>query len=741
MKKNALSIPCFFIVFIVISFSIKAQEQQKDSLFIRQVPVNKSQRTKDTVSKVFNKTLITKANKPSNIAPYTVIDNNDIRIWPSAHVQAEVHISISKSNPNVLLASANTYTTTYNQGYYYSTNGGNSWSGADVLQNSPATVNGDPSTAIANDGRMYISSLNPNGGYFLQNSTNNGQTFSALTTSAGTETNFDKEMIAADNQTGSPYVNNVYCAWTNFTTNPTHVEFNRTTDHGTTFSAPVILKNGFGQGTNVQTGPSGEVYVCWADYDAGKTNASGLGFSSSLNGGVNFSAYSRVFTYNGIRTTNGPNATFNNIGVNDFPSMAVDKSNLTFRGRIYVTFPEFDANGHAIIRVRSSSDKGQTWTAPVTVSISNATQSFFPWIAVDDCTGDIVVVYYAFDNSSSAFSTNTYVAHSSNGGVSWENQKVSDVSHITAPINNNIFRTGYAGDYIGIAAYGGRAFPAWMDNRNGTWQVYVSPITLLSSPAPVINGEAYVCTTSNPYSITNLPSGSTVSWSVSPSGIANLSCTNCTQPTLSKVSSGNISLSASINTACGTHLLTISKNISVGVPNNYYIQSMSYNNPRLDIYPSFTGSQQLVTSWSVYVDGSFSTSGSGYPPSVISVYANCGSHNITLTTYNSCGSYSTSSYYTASGCYALTPNPARGNVTVTDLAANNMSASTGGKTLASIGGKVTITVFDNTNRPLKQFTFSQSRRYSFSVAGLTPGVYTVQIKQNGSISSLKLIKE
>ena len=154
---------------------------------------------------------------------------------------------------------------------------------------------------------------------------------------------------------------------------------------------------------------------------------------------------------------------------------------------------------------------------------------------------------------------------------------------------------------------------------------------------------------------------------------------------------------------------------------------------RLDIYPSFTGYQLWVTSWNVYVDSSFSTSGSGYPLSVISVYASCGSHSITLTTYNSCGSYSTSSSYTGSGCYSLTPNPANGNVTITDKAANSKSALT--------GGKVTITVFDNTNRPLKQFNFSPGSRYNFSVAGLTPGIYTVQIKQNGSVNSLKLIKE
>jgi len=323
------------------------------------------------------------------------------------------------------------------------------------------------------------------GGYLIQNSANNGTNFSALVASAVNVTGFDKEMITADDQPNSPYVNNVYCAWTNFGAGNGNIEFNRSVDNGSTFSTPITLKStATGQGTNVQTGPNGEVYVCWADYNVdAKGNqsvpAAGLGFVSSVNGGVSFTAAQRVFTYNGTRTSFNAMSIFGNIGMNDYPSMAVDKSNSTVRGRIYVCYPEFDANQRSIIRVRSSDNRGVTWTNPVTVSIANATQSFFPWITVDQFAGDILVAYYAFDDPGVNFSTNTYVAHSSDGGITWENMKISDVAHITAQITNNtnIYNPGYSGDYIGIAAFGGRAFPAWMDNRNGIWQIYVSPIS------------------------------------------------------------------------------------------------------------------------------------------------------------------------------------------------------------------------------------------------------------------------
>ena len=370
----------FIFLFLQFAFGSKAQTLTKSIAF----PINQTQSINNTPVNFAN---ATQGGVSAGIFK-AIGDNSDIRIFPSPVWQSEVHISINRANPNILLASANTYNPTsgnQNQGYYYSTDGGNTWQGADALQNSPAQVRGDPSTAISANGRMYISTLRYSisgaDAWLIQNSANNGTSFSNFVANAAGE-NVDKEMIVADDQPNSPYVNSVYCSWTNFVANDNgHIEFNRSVDNGNTFSAPIVLKNdnARGQGTNVQTGPNGEVYVCWADYNSGATSASGLGFVSSVNGGVSFTNYQRVFTYNGIRTSNTGIPVFGNIRVNDFPSMAVEKSNSTVRGRIYVCYPEFDANQRSIIRVRSSDNRGVTWTNPVTVSIANATQSFFPW--------------------------------------------------------------------------------------------------------------------------------------------------------------------------------------------------------------------------------------------------------------------------------------------------------------------------------------------------------------------------
>ena len=380
-------------------------------------------------------------------------DALDIRIFPSALPQSEIHLSINKQNPQVLLLSANTFpVTNSSQGAYWSTTGGQSWVGADVLPNG-VSGRGDPSTAFDATGTGYIASMSrpststnindvPNG-YSLLRTTDNGANWTTFNRVADNISGFDKEMIAADDTPGSPFANNIYSAWS---VNPgginPSVGFHRSTNGGASFSAPITLSAAWGQGTNVQTGPNGEVYVCWADYNNSSTDWSskGLGFCRSTDGGVSFPIAQRVFVYTGIRafnpaTNDDENPAFNMIRVNDFPSMAVDKGNGSQRGRIYVVYAaKENGNGKAVIQIRSSNNSGTTWTGAQTISITNGRQNWFPWIAVDNVTGNVYVVYYSLDETT-GFNTNTYVAISTDGGASFNNQKVSDVNHVTARIN------------------------------------------------------------------------------------------------------------------------------------------------------------------------------------------------------------------------------------------------------------------------------------------------------------------
>lgn len=237
-------------------------------------------------------------------------------------------------------------------------------------------------------------------------------------------------------------------------------------------------------------------------------------------------------------------------------------------------------------------------------------------------------------------------------------------------------------------------------------------------------------------------SGATYSWTAFPSGIVSISNPTSNAVTINKLQKGSVTLTANISEPnCLQSALSLKRTVAVsGAPDNYSIQRFYVypNPPMVDVYTSTSGQSQIITSWSISVNRDGGTkSDIGYPPAVTTVNggSSCGNYTVTLTTTNSCGSSSTSSSFTRPGCFAVSPNPATGSVTITDEA-----TSTNNK-LNSTTEKVMITIFDKANRPFKQFSFSQSRQYKFSVANLMPGAYVIQIKQNGSINNLNLIKQ
>lgn len=80
-----------------------------------------------------------------------------------------------------------------------------------------------------------------------------------------------------------------------------------------------------------------------------------------------------------------------------------------------------------------------------------------------------------------------------------------------------------------------------------------------------IQGQSLFCTTSGNYFIPGLQRGASVTWSVSPSTAATLSCTNCLSTTLTKNFDYEVTLTATIANACGG-TVAVSKNIIVGFP-------------------------------------------------------------------------------------------------------------------------------------------------------------------------------
>lgn len=90
---------------------------------------------------------------------------------------------------------------------------------------------------------------------------------------------------------------------------------------------------------------------------------------------------------------------------------------------------------------------------------------------------------------------------------------------------------------------------------NGT--NYNAGTVTLSSPTFSISGAPYICTNSSAtFSIANLDCSPTVSWSASPSGIVSISSPNSPQTSINYVSDGNVTITATFSSPCGSGTLT-----------------------------------------------------------------------------------------------------------------------------------------------------------------------------------------
>ncbi|MCW3128218.1 MAG: type sorting protein [Bacteroidetes bacterium] len=440
----------------------------------------------------------------------------EVQIFPSSGQQSNPTISINKTKPTNLIVSTL-------EGNFNSLDGGATWGGTNSL---PSGLSENISTAFDGNGLGYIASEETSHNvYVLQKSSDRGVTWTSPHGVPETLTNdFSVGFVGVDDMPSSSNANNIYGVWTDSHTFNRFVSSNRSTDNGVTFDNAHVLGSDFGEGAKVQTGPDGEVYICWADhfgFPAAHFPAQNISFFSSADGGINYTPGTGI-PYVGINLGSGADPKFGNTIVNDWPSMAVDKSCGSHRGRIYIAYPNNlnmfvypPGTNESSIAVVYSDNGGTSWSAPILVNeagtnISTSThsyQSWMPCISVDDLTGLVAVAYYnideEFDGVSLPFLTDTYVAYSTDG-TTWQNIKASSTAHNTGTIPGA--STGFAGNRIGIASYNGHSYVTWADNRGAlgsAWQVYVRRIdydlpTLTSSPGNLnINSPTVITQNSN----------------------------------------------------------------------------------------------------------------------------------------------------------------------------------------------------------------------------------------------------
>jgi hypothetical protein len=416
--------------------------------------------------------------------------------------------------------------------YYYSSDGGRTW-GTNVLGlETPQKTWGrasDPSVVSDLDGNFYLCALMLDNSSFdssvyVFKSIDGGRTFIdpvPVVADIGNSTapkQADKCYITVDTSAASPFKNTVYAIWTSTEPDRTVVltAHRRPGDAG--FSEPkTISHSGDMRGPSITMGPNGELYAAWE----GIGNPRVILFNASTDGGNTFLSTDvapgkdfRTHDFvGGMAEGNIPGLIIRPVPrMNSFPVIDVDRSNGPNRGMIYVVWTETTngADADIFLKKLTPPNGGRPEVSqPVRVNNdSTGAHQFFPWVSVDSSNGNVEVAFYDQRNDSGGSLINLYLARSTNGGASFEeNNRVSSVGsdpRIQADVSGSNANAIGIGDYIALAAVRGKAHMLWTDTRNGQKQeIYYGQLDFDSVGEPPVGTPGDACL--NSHAIISVP--------------------------------------------------------------------------------------------------------------------------------------------------------------------------------------------------------------------------------------------
>ncbi len=442
-------------------------------------------------------------------APYlNVRVSND-----SARAHSEPEIAENPNNPLDLVGGSKFFTDparyAFNIGYYYSMDGGCTWTDGGLLPGfkSPTTTS-DITFAFGPNNRVYAAVLDTDNqnqsGVSVSTSTDGGRTFGlpvhVYNNTDGTIFS-DKPWIGVSPRDGSivvvwsydhqePVCNDPNAAQAC----PQELGFAKSTDGGLTFSpvrqvegtAPFCTNPADTRPANTNSCdavlgatpaflPDGTLAVAYAYVDLGATSTitipTRMIVLTSSDGGDTWNTPVLVATIHDIPSP-FPGLKFRNFSL---PAFAADPRT----NHLYIAWAD-SRNDPSDIYLSSSSDDGQSWSAPVRVNddtLGNGALQFQPQLAV---APDGVVSVAFFDtryDPQHKLIDETLAQSLDHGQTFLPNVRVTTQSwdsNVDLPLDFN--HNGFIGDYQGLSADDHFVHPFWNDTRTGSQEIFTAAV-------------------------------------------------------------------------------------------------------------------------------------------------------------------------------------------------------------------------------------------------------------------------
>ena len=241
--------------------------------------------------------------------------------------------------------------------------------------------------------------------------------------------------------------------------------------------APIVAWpiNGFAH--HPATGPDGEVYVTYSDFN------DLIVFQRSLDGGVTLEPAVTAAVRMDVWGTQDGSRFPGRFRVAPLPYLASSPVDGTLYCLYFDTSEITGDQANVDLYLTVSSDRGDTWSTPAVINgdADPPGDQFLPWIEVD-AAGRVHVVFFDSRHTPQLDDVedgriDVYHAVSTDHGATWTETRLTDEPFGTDVISWPLFPDlQFLGDYLGLATAGGRTWVAYPTTENGNLDVFVREI-------------------------------------------------------------------------------------------------------------------------------------------------------------------------------------------------------------------------------------------------------------------------